>query len=128
MARLYDRTTVFKLIRGAGFQDALYGSLRLLDKFVRTEAQKQVSSGENCCAKVPLCRYTAQTTRACAVRAQMCVRNCKDSGDCGRDQDISSSLSAAAAASLSTLLLLFVKLEQVQVLQLSRVNGTTTPM
>lgn len=127
MARLYDRTTVFKLIRGAGFQDALYGSIRLLDKFVRTEAQKQVSSGENCCAKVPHGRYTAQATRACAVRAQMCVRNCKDSGDCGRDQDISSS-SAAAAASLSTLLLLFVKLEQVQVLQLSRVNETTTPM
>lgn len=127
MARLYDRKTIFKLIRGAGFEDALYGSIRLLDKFVRTEAQKQVSSGENCCAKVPLGRYTAQATRACAVRAQMCVRNCKDSGDCGRDQDISSS-AAAAAASLSTLLLLFVKLEQVQVLQLSRVNETTTPM
>ena len=127
MARLYDRKTIFKLIRGAGFEDALYGSIRLLDKFVRTEAQKQVSSGENCYAKVPLGRYTAQATRACAVRAQMCVRNCKDSGDCGRDQDISSS-SAAAAASLSTLLLLFVKLEQVQVLQLSRVNETTTPM
>lgn len=58
----------------------------------------------------------------------MCVRNCKDSEDCGRDQDISSAAAAAAASLSSTLLLLFVKLEQVQVLQLSRVNGTTTPM